>query len=835
MKRLHQFTEKMSYTEKYTAGLLIGLLLFSACGPINRFTRLKRTPREYSMNYCGEPIIAPRNEFNKEAWIVFSDRDNNISYRNPGGKVKFKDVDFLQPFFVIKEKGDYLCLVKYDAEIVESNLFNLKIKDRKKAQYYGWMHKSRLLLTKQTVTDIATGFKNKQVSIITDTTSIVEPKLYFNKDSIRVFKNPNLSAEQGTIPLYEVLYTLKLSPDREKTLVARKTVVSPDSVQTDVLGWVHSSLIQDIGQLLHVNIHSVLSDSLIFKEKVCEDTLYIPEWRMDVSSGLSMQNPALKYSPVLSYCRSDSMVNFKTGIPLPVVDQGDNYVFNVNGNKIMYGRFKEIEKDLLKLNIVFVFEGQKQVFGNYPSVVSAIQNLQPMFEEEDDVFQYKFGAVLAYQEKGKTAPTVRSFGLTPNCTEVLDSMITVADYLKSYEPVSVQQMWRGLQKAVGMVEPHRNETNILVVIGESGPTEWADSTLVRRIADANCRLLGYQMYSVEENQGNNFVLQIENMIDHYAHRISIAKREKIVYIDQLRQENRFRESIKNVYALDFPRKSMTQGWVLFPEKNVDLPLEILTNSVDTMLAEVKWDNLNLISSLYKAFATVGNHLFKYDSLLVDYNRWDDSKRLLNKEIPKLFHEQLPIWYLPAEKVNVPDSVNDRLKYHLLLSREELAKLLQFMNNLCANEVDYKYMGGGKPKARKRCNCPDDEEYVEPAVLTDSLGNPQYRSTGSIRKKLQASYLSELKICKQCGNARLKKLTLAEAQRMITGCPTSNPTLKTHTIGMIGKKKQVSDRSLDELITYFKQKRDELDIHLRNPVLFESNGQTYYWISEHLLP
>jgi hypothetical protein len=827
----------MSFEHKkyIIAGLLSGILLFSSCGPINRFTRLKRTPREYSMNFCGEPILAPRNELTKEAWIVFSDQDNNISYRNPGGKVKFKDVDFLQPFFVIKEKGDYLCLVKYDPEVVESNLFNLKIKDRKKAEYYGWMHKSRLLLTKQTVTDIATGFKNKQISIITDTISIVEPKLYFVKDSIRMFKNPNLSTENGKIPLYEVLYTLKLSPDREKTLVARKTVVSPDSAQTDMLGWVHSALIQDIGQLLHVNINTIPADSLVFKGKVGGDTLDIPLWRRDVSAGLSTQNPALKYSPAMAYCETDSTANFKTGIPLPVVDQGDNYVFNVNGNKIMYSRFKEIEKDLLKLNVVFVFEGQQQVFLNYPSVISAIQNLQPMFEEEDDIFQYKFGAVLAYQEKEKGSPTIRKFDLTPNYTEILDSMITAADYLKSYEPVPVQQLWRGLERAVGMVEPYRDETNILVVVGESGPAEWADSVLVRRIANANCRLLGYQMYSVEENQGNNFVLQIENMIDHYARWESIAKREKIVYIDQLRAENRYRESTKNAYALDFPQKSMTQGWVLFPEKKVDLPLDILTSSVDTLIAEVKWDNLNLIGSLYKAFATVGNHLFKYDSLLVNYIRWDDSRRLLNKEIPNLFREQLPVWYLPAEKVNVPDSVNNQLKYHLLLSGEELARLLQFINNLCSNEVDYKYAGGNRPKARKKCNCPDDDEYVPPPVLTDSLGNPRYMSTGSIRKKLQSFYLSEVRICRQCGNSRLKKLTLAEAQRLITGCPTFTPALQTSTIEMLGKKKLISDRSLDELITYFKQKRDGLDKYLRDPNKFVSNGQTYYWISGHLLP
>jgi len=325
----------MLHRKIYISGLLVIMVFLSSCGPINRFTRLKITPREYSKNYCGEPYIAPRNEYSKESWIVFSDRDNNISYQNPGGKVKFKDVNFLQPFFVIKEKGDYLCLVKYDSAIVDNTLFAGKIKDRKKAEYYGWMPKSMLLLTRHSVTDIVTGFKNKQVSIITDTTSLNDPKLFFIQDSVRIFKNPNLSSDNGKIPLYEILYTLKLSQDKNKTLVARKTIISPDSAQTDILGWAPSSIIQNAGQVLHVNINSIPPDSLSFKENRQEDSLFVNDWRKEESGGISTRNPALKYSPVMSYHKIDSVVSFKTGMPLPVVDQSDNYVFNVNGNKIM--------------------------------------------------------------------------------------------------------------------------------------------------------------------------------------------------------------------------------------------------------------------------------------------------------------------------------------------------------------------------------------------------------------------------------------------------------------------------------------------------------------------
>ena len=44
-------------------------------------------------------------------------------------------------------------------------------------------------------------------------------------------------------------------------------------------------------------------------------------------------------------------------------------------------------------------------------------------------------------------------------------------------------------------------------------SEWADSTLVDRLVENNCRLLGFQLYGGEPDNFNNFVLQIGNMID----------------------------------------------------------------------------------------------------------------------------------------------------------------------------------------------------------------------------------------------------------------------------------------------------------------------------------
>lgn len=47
----------------FHAGCLCGcfIVLMAACGSVNRFTRVKKVPREYVNNYCIEGLKAPRD------------------------------------------------------------------------------------------------------------------------------------------------------------------------------------------------------------------------------------------------------------------------------------------------------------------------------------------------------------------------------------------------------------------------------------------------------------------------------------------------------------------------------------------------------------------------------------------------------------------------------------------------------------------------------------------------------------------------------------------------------------------------------------------------------
>jgi hypothetical protein len=824
------------------------ILLMSSCGPVNMFTRLKRTPREYSLNYCYSDTRANKTELNKESWIVFSDCEDNDTWQNPGGKVKMKKMAFMEAFYVTRKKGDYLQLIKYDPEITANNPRARIIKNRKKAQYYGWVHHSHLLQTKQSSLDMVTGFKNKAVTVIVDTFAVSEPHLLFDSDSILAYKDENMTIPNGKIPLHEILYILKSSADRRNVLVSKKTSLNPLEAPSEAPGWVSTSVIKEIGQRLFVDFESVANDPLssnpVFRNRNNTDTLEVGEDESRRIDFYSKKNPVFHYSPVRSYRTDSSGIYFHTALPAPVIDGSYNYVLNLNGNKIMYNDFLQLEKDLRKLNVVFVFEGKERVFRDYSQIMNVVQNMQSLFAGEDDAYQYKFGAVIAYQDSVKRArPRIKSFGLTDSFDDALEFLMTEKDSVNNYRSITNNQAWEGLRKAVEMIEEYPNESNILIVIGESGYSEYADSALVKRIAKMNGRILGYQIYNETlSDYDNNFVLQIENMIDTYTKRDAVLRRERLVYTEQYKPIPKYRESTRNVYALHYPHKSMTQGWILFPGKSEVMHMDILSKSIDTLFAEVKHDNDTVIAYLYKAFDEFGSKLYRYDPLWANYNGKDSLWRL-NMELYRRTSGSFPAWYMPSDTICV-EATDENPDYYMLLSENEIKEITAFLGDITKYEPDYKYKGSRKMTRKKPCNCPDDhlptEETSLGSLVYDKDGHPQYLNTRGIRIHVYRTFMTRLKssykICRT-RLCRLKRYSPAKAEFEIVGNPTWEPIVNAYRIKDIKRKKIMKDFELDELLLYYKQKKETLENYLRTNKknTFVSNGEMYYWIKRDLLP
>lgn len=817
-------------------GCLCGIVCLTACGPIHRFTRVKKVPREYVRNYSVEGVKAPRDLslFKRNPWIVFA-KEKGTSFLSPSGKNEMQQVKYMDAFLVIKRKGDWLRLIQYDPAILK----NGRLKKWKQAKYCGWMNQNDLLLTRSSVTDIITGFKNKQTVMLSDTAALADPSIYFANDSVKLFKDTDLTQEVGKIPFYSIVYPYQASADKGCTLVANKPALDADSIGQAAIGWIDNRLLAVPGQQLHVDIASLPDSTLLFKSKDRKDTLQLAFKNIQEYLQFGKNQPAIRYSPVLSYRCDDTTFCFKTHIPMPAVDKRDSYVLNVNGHPIYYKTFKnKIEKDLRKINLVFVIEGEGNTVRQFPAVVNAIQGLQSQLTGDEN-FSFRFGAVLTFNEPDNREDPVCK--LTSDYMKLLDFLSGKARNVEQLKLVYGRfGSWSGLRTGVEQFNKCPDETNLLVVIGDKGfNSEWADSTLVNRLVKNNCRLLGFQLYGGEPDNFNNFVLQIGNMIDCSAPRISRKKRELIVYPEQVRNGNEYAEVNHNTYCLDFPNRSMTQGWLVFPQKNESLELEGLVTTVDSMLQQVKFDNTLLSNSLAKAFDEVGTRRYKADSTMVNYYHFRQPDI---PSVTSVLPNVEPGWQLPAQPVVLPDSLSSTLKYYLLANEEEFRRLRKYMEEPAKLIVDYKYEAVRKKKQGKVsiCDCPDDyfqtdTEKSTVRVKTDSLNVPEYASTRRVRRKLVRHFLSERNTDKYCKVKRkiFLRMPISKALQRFTSCPADYPFFEVYRIKDLKKKEMITDVELDMLIEYFKEKKKLLDEAAGKS--FQSNGQTYYWISRDLLP
>lgn len=133
-------------------------------------------------------------------------------------------------------------------------------------------------------------------------------------------------------------------------------------------------------------------------------------------------------------------------------------------------------------------------------------------------------------------------------------------------------------------------------------------------------------------------------------------------------------------------------------------------------------------------------------------------------------------------------------------------------------------------------------YTQPVTETIEVEAPEsgsifiYNSTRKLRKQLRKTYLNELIHCRVCrkANRKLKYNTLGEAHRQLFLAPSSTPLLQEITLRDLTKKKKVPDPVLEEVLEYYKEKKEELENNM-NKEKQTSAGETYYFIHTEWLP
>ncbi|WP_282036645.1 type VI secretion system protein TssR domain-containing protein [Saccharicrinis aurantiacus] len=776
--------------------------LITSCGPINMFTRIRKVPVSYTYNYCVDGLKAPKSILNKKEWIVYSDRDKNYTTVSAGGKLKIKDLEYLEPLLVIGKKRDYLSVIKYDPEIID----NGRLTNRKQVEYYGWIHKSKLLLNNQSITDLRTGLKNKSILSISNPHVVKNAELFFENDSVKSYMSPGLYNVSGFTKPNDIIYILKRATDKSKVLISRTPYILPDNIKENVLGWVSSDLIQGIGQQLF------LDDNALKNEK-------------------DIHTSSIVYKPIIS--RKDSAI-FRTGSLFPIINRSDNCIFNVNGNIISYNEKAIIETELKRINVVFLIEPNKRTIEQLPALINSFQNMNPLFADKS--FSYQFASVVTSYESDRLCTTEVPFSSSFN--EVIANFVKLTKD-NSLKPVPSHKSWSGLETCLDLIAQEKTATNIIVTFGETGrPNTWDDSIIAAKASKYNCRFIAYQIYSGNENEYNNFVTQFTDLINHSSELLSKNKRELIVYSDQITKSNDFVSSSKNTYHLDFPKRSMTQGGICFPEKGQIILLDQVTSFMDSILTEVKADNIGLIESIDKAFTTVGNSKDKYEKRFINNFSLSENYKI-ERNFKESFQNTYPYWYKSYSDTLCADSV---YQYKLLLSELEVDNLRSIYDGIADLNVDTKIIGKAKRtkgKGKAYCDCPG--EYRDDFVSlndTSEVLRTKYKSTRKTRKAFKMNLLEGLYNCPFCKtkpSEKPNKLTLAELHELIFHAPSYSNELQSVTVKSItrrkffSRKRLLSDEDFEALLEFYKEQKSTLDIEINESISITSSGETYYWV------
>lgn len=207
----------------------------------DRYNKTTNTPYKY--NLPTENInTLPTHNVQEESWIVFSDRNDNITYTEYKGKIVEKNIKFLEKFYVVEEKGNWVRLIKDDN-------FNLTKNTPSVAYHeYGWINKKFLLLWDKSIVNNISKI-DKKVMLVN------KPSVFKKNDdynNVLFYLDPDLKVKSNIKQnLYEILFVYKIT-DKSVLLGTTPRFNKNDTVGKYVLGWAPKDKIISLENLIAI-------------------------------------------------------------------------------------------------------------------------------------------------------------------------------------------------------------------------------------------------------------------------------------------------------------------------------------------------------------------------------------------------------------------------------------------------------------------------------------------------------------------------------------------------------------------------------------------------------
>lgn len=763
-------------------------------------------------------------------WIVYSESEGVFTSTAPGDTKANKKMAYMEPFYVIDQKGDWIHIVKWEQLIPPRDIDAKTMELKKELESYGWVQMDKMLLWRHCLVDPQTRFTIKALTA-SNQDCVNHPELCSSKTKIlKLYSNPGLTVEnKNDVRLFEFLYIYKHKGN--SVLVGRMdqlTVSESKFAKQRILGWLPKSVVKEWKQRLVLEPNSDPAAVAERKSKKTKAQVFLSQdaaksfleepsnteafkeqtfWEIDPYE--KPWAPELKRFPLLDANVKDLEANvLRTGAVTPIFNREGKPVFETSEEVALKRESNDQRERFRKINIVFLIDGSLYMKPHQTGILRAATRLAESIQQaeaqnaDDDVTlknTFKLGAVIYRGSMDKNCNgenlQIQTQELTSNYNEVGEFLQDKFQKTGCSDKIPTTSYYQGYLAAIRLFASCKRESNIIVVIGGAGNSEDPGNNSIKRnvlngLVDYQVGILAFQVVSAYEKAYSDFILQTKDLIYKTAGSIM--------------------DSVRNLTNTQFEAAMLVPGnnlWKLRCPDNSPIPGEIMYTTEaapmhpDTLLANVlglKDETLNSKEAILQGIDSKLNGMGTKMPVSPGMMLYLKNMNVDEATLRKASYENVQL-YLEGYTAFKPTGFSNPLfKLCVFMSEPELSNLTELLRN----------------------------------IQTPNEGNADVRSrmeTGF--KAIVTAYFG-----KKEAQTIINNKTGAEIMAMLSGLPTKNPVLQKFKIDQIKNKKMVSDAELVNLGNEIEEKMNALNqFAAEEKNFFKSGDKKFAWVPAEYFP
>lgn len=852
-------------TKNFTKALTFTIALLCILAPAAG-QKVQGIPEAYVLpkDYFDNPEFVQKNLYDNsgsqsksDAWIVFSDRNDNKVYDNRSeSSTVLGTVNFRELYYVIDQDRDWIRIAK----AVRVN----KLK-AESVEPVGWIKKDKLLLWSSGLVGEKTGIHRKAFLLnrAENIGKVIELLQKGKHLEAEFFADPQAQTALENRNIYDHYFIYK--KENGMVLLAQEASLTPFNFETALLGWVDEGRIQKWNTRISLApnfeeeaynerkgnswaqfraFDSPQNATKYANEQAKEGVIWDNDPIIFQASQMASSDPrrfpgnTIRF-PLFNksdfggtpYIRSGVIGGVRVG-----QNQDGSLEFNSSIPEHEYNQIKsklgELSKKAENVNIFFVIEGTDETLPYKEAMVTAIESLAEN-EAVKSSLNVQYGALI-YRDVPEGDRVIGFERLQSNLEKVTD-FITNADFVNKVDQDPYTAMYYGLQEALKVAGFDESNTNIVVLLGSNGDF----------LADKDRKEMAREENSPFMIDKNKVVQNLSEMKTHlFSIQLSNAGRPGLAY--SLQSHSFILESAK----YQFNRSKQNADVQKMVEKNQDMQLE------EPSMDMPKGKNKVVLkgSRPGQILLPSDGRSLSADNITVGLNEMVSSSIAFEQFIVKVFNsvygvgEELDIRKFSEEGgISAPDLTSEVLRVY-----EEIFAQTGVSSDYVMQSTEVKLMLYTEvylPVKAKSAKNPMSS-YVLFMPETDLVNyqrlidrNIMTAGSGTYDQKREALYEMYLALIGQFAsqdflkNKKPQDLSRKDVVELMQGIQGEGLDLQIElnvTIGDILSEKAVPNEQIDQLIQRFvatsELLQEKLKLRDRSDFCYKSDNENfYYWL------